>query len=409
MDEKEPLMPTMAPKGYDSMAFKSLEDGAKRHQLAKWSLIVGMSILACAVSIYRLLSAPHLVGNVQRNRVLSKKIVGGEAVCNDGSPAVYYISKGPTSTWLLYFQGGGWCHDPLDCDLGSTVNASETRSFAQGTLFGLSATTVWVEYCSMDAWVGNTTVEGIIFRGAVIIDTLLDSLMEQGLSNAALVILAGGSAGGRGVVYNYDRIKHRLGDRTEVVALVDSAVWMSSPTTLDHVHDFYSTNHPLLDPGCDESCLITSNRLDHLDGPLIVFNFLYDYLSIFRDYGYRQENISYEFVQQWRQNVTTYLTALSLRRAWPTLVFGPACFAHDVLYRATLDQFQIGEVHFGDIVRSFLKALQHHTHFPPRLYLDTCNNLLNCGTGCDPGDTSRVPRPEWTRCSGASCSKSASA
>ena len=38
------------------------------------------------------------------------------AVCNDGSPAVYYTYTNPDSDrWLIYLEGGGSCVSALSC------------------------------------------------------------------------------------------------------------------------------------------------------------------------------------------------------------------------------------------------------------------------------------------------------
>ena len=40
------------------------------------------------------------------------------ALCNDGSPATYYIEQSEESdngAWLVYLEGGGWCYDEATC------------------------------------------------------------------------------------------------------------------------------------------------------------------------------------------------------------------------------------------------------------------------------------------------------
>lgn len=40
------------------------------------------------------------------------------AVCNDGSPAAYYIHKGTDPTrWVVHMQGGWWCWDQYSCQV----------------------------------------------------------------------------------------------------------------------------------------------------------------------------------------------------------------------------------------------------------------------------------------------------
>jgi hypothetical protein len=68
------------------------------------------------------------------------------ALCLDGTPAVYYYSKGNSSKMLLYFEGGGWCGNKdlattlescfqrSKSDLGSSKNYSATLSVYDGIL-----------------------------------------------------------------------------------------------------------------------------------------------------------------------------------------------------------------------------------------------------------------------------------
>ena len=39
------------------------------------------------------------------------------AVCNDGTPAIYFWKESPTNSteWLLYFEGGEFCNDDTSC------------------------------------------------------------------------------------------------------------------------------------------------------------------------------------------------------------------------------------------------------------------------------------------------------
>ena len=39
------------------------------------------------------------------------------AVCNDGSPAAYYLHKGTDNGWVFHQQGGWWCWDEYSCQV----------------------------------------------------------------------------------------------------------------------------------------------------------------------------------------------------------------------------------------------------------------------------------------------------
>lgn len=51
------------------------------------------------------------VENIYSDTTLMNKydISDPTAVCNDGSPSVYYLSEGDPTSWLIYLEGGGRC------------------------------------------------------------------------------------------------------------------------------------------------------------------------------------------------------------------------------------------------------------------------------------------------------------
>ena len=56
-------------------------------------------------------------GAETKMELVSLKGVDAKAVCNDGSAAGYYFSKGSaaSSTFLVYLSGGGQCYDEDSC------------------------------------------------------------------------------------------------------------------------------------------------------------------------------------------------------------------------------------------------------------------------------------------------------
>ena len=63
------------------------------------------------------------------------------AVCLDGSPAGFYYGRafGPTfqKSWVLYFEGGGWCVSAEDCALRARSSRGSSRTWpVNGTTFG---------------------------------------------------------------------------------------------------------------------------------------------------------------------------------------------------------------------------------------------------------------------------------
>lgn len=197
--------------------------------------------------------------DLQRVTVDTKRFP--EAVCNDGSAAVFYVGRytneADRNKWVIFLQGGGncgngqlcaerWCS--VDTNYGmdkmtSTLTKASIRG--NGILdpraenhFG-SWNRVLIFYCSSDNWSGTATstqhatsgasaVDYVInFKGARIVDAVLDTLRRTArgravaspgtaahampdLDSATHVVFSGSSAGGAGVINNADRVAAKL-------------------------------------------------------------------------------------------------------------------------------------------------------------------------------------------------------
>lgn len=149
-----------------------------------------------------------------------------DALCLDGSPGAYYISKGEVpERVLLFFEGGGWCgssdlasttescYQRSKTGLGSSKNYSDTISFTEGFLSNNAkndfneGTKVFLKYCDGAGHQGVRQAplsykgEKLYFRGHNITVAQLDDLERTiGLfSKATDIIVSGGSAGGLAV------------------------------------------------------------------------------------------------------------------------------------------------------------------------------------------------------------------
>jgi hypothetical protein len=145
--------------------------------------------------------------------------VANGAVCLDGTAAGFYYSAATATDsknkWQLYFTGGGWCYNELDCwgrsktTLGSSKNWANTSSI--GGLMSDDCSVnpdfctwnrVQMAYCDGNSFSGNRddpiVVNGdkIYFRGHRIIDATIRALQKLGLNTAEEVLLTGCSAGG---------------------------------------------------------------------------------------------------------------------------------------------------------------------------------------------------------------------
>jgi hypothetical protein len=170
------------------------------------------------------------------------------AVCLDGSPGGYFIRRGDPSRWILFMQGGGWCVTTEDCAtrargsngkghpwLGSSIAWPNTYTdiYEGSKLFAAppfnNFTIVYAPYCDGGSWTGAakepvTTASGdkIYYRGRLLLDALIDSVLSDGLSNATELLFAGCSAGALTTLLHADYVAARMPAHTHTLALSDA-------------------------------------------------------------------------------------------------------------------------------------------------------------------------------------------
>ena len=194
-------------------------------------------------------SAPTLSPSTLTQHVV-KDAAQRQAVCNDGSPAVYYFKRGSgtdAAHWLIFFQGGGWCSSDRTCTYRWGAQRSLMTShgapstFEAGGIFSTSAqenpdflnfTQVYIKYCSSDMYSGNgeQQVNGMQmqFRGNKIVSAILADLQDAtvipspNLKNATQVLVGGSSAGSYGAASNMDWIASQL-PGAKVKGVLDSS------------------------------------------------------------------------------------------------------------------------------------------------------------------------------------------
>ncbi|MFH1712073.1 MAG: pectin acetylesterase-family hydrolase [Patescibacteria group bacterium] len=182
------------------------------------------------------------LSRVERGNSMTKyEILNAEelgAVCNDGTPAVFYYRPGSDENvdkWVIHLKGGGGCLREDAC-LERWENQNHlmsSKSYRNSkTSSGILSPDedlnpdfynfnhVHVPYCSSDFWTGNgifkTEEMDFEFRGAAIVNALLDDLQNDNrlsgssLSDATQVLLTGSSAGGFGLTHNLDRAAEKL-------------------------------------------------------------------------------------------------------------------------------------------------------------------------------------------------------
>ncbi|XP_059762874.1 palmitoleoyl-protein carboxylesterase NOTUM isoform X2 [Balaenoptera ricei] len=156
-------------------------------------------------------------------------LLNTSVTCNDGSSAGYYLKESKGSRrWLLFLEGGWYCFNRENCDsrydtmrrLMSSKDWPLTRT-GTGILSSQpeenphwwNANMVFIPYCSSDVWSGASSKSEkneYAFMGALIIQEVVRELLGKGLSGAKVLLLAGSSAGGTGVLLNVDRVAEQL-------------------------------------------------------------------------------------------------------------------------------------------------------------------------------------------------------
>jgi O-palmitoleoyl-L-serine hydrolase len=194
------------------------------------------------------------------------------ALCNDGTPAIYYVRAGAeTDRWVVHLQGGGMCFDQATClarwcDMPASDYSGELMSSAwshetllTGGIFDPDPVRnrfaawnhVFVHYCSSDGFLGQAAdvdLEDpeapernyrIHFLGREILDAVLDELQHDpaeglpSLGSARTVLVTGTTAGGIGVISSLDRVAATLrasNPGVDVRGVIDSAAYPAADT-----------------------------------------------------------------------------------------------------------------------------------------------------------------------------------
>jgi hypothetical protein len=203
------------------------------------------------------------------------------AKCNDGSVPIVKVQLDDDGgrNWLVYLEGGGKCGSIEDCEtrwrdcdpsprhsetgLGGAVGGKDKMQASPGGMNfngngildfnghgdevspfeGKGFNRIFIPYCSSDTWRGLghshqvdyeptcgslKQLQTLHFGGALIVEAVIDQIMadDQAPQAGNVIVLAGGSAGGAGVLHNLDRVTEQV-RATEpnimVVGIADSA------------------------------------------------------------------------------------------------------------------------------------------------------------------------------------------
>eukprot|EP00928_Gymnodinium_smaydae_P034835 TRINITY_DN245_c0_g3_i1.p1 TRINITY_DN245_c0_g3~~TRINITY_DN245_c0_g3_i1.p1 ORF type:complete len:480 (+),score=49.03 TRINITY_DN245_c0_g3_i1:66-1442(+) len=157
-----------------------------------------------------------------------RRIRGSAARCNDGSDPGYWFRPGDPKFVFVWLQGGFACSSKETCDARSVDKWANAKGLMTGRslhpemfrcgVFAstyefdkvfATATLVVAHYCSSDSWTGDRDepVDGRFFQGQRILTALIQEISaKHDLGAAETVVFGGCSAGGRGGLYNLDRL-----------------------------------------------------------------------------------------------------------------------------------------------------------------------------------------------------------
>lgn len=239
------------------------------------------------------------------------------AVCLDGSPPGIYLRNGKgsdRSKWIVFLQGGAWCHDAETCyERSSTALGSSkcyTRHFTdvQGLLSSQTRnnpdfykwTVVFVAYCDGSSFTGNRDKpfkfkdKLLYFRGRRILDAVLEELRRRNIDKATEIVLSGSSAGAMSAIVHADYIRRWLRRETKASfrVLADAGLFIDVPSLngSETIRSVFRQAYKLHNSssGLNEDCIHAQKRkkrwrcffaqysLPFVKSRLFVVNSLYD-------------------------------------------------------------------------------------------------------------------------------------
>ncbi|XP_053489898.1 inactive palmitoleoyl-protein carboxylesterase notum1b [Ictalurus furcatus] len=293
--------------------------------------------------------------------------------CNDGTPAGYYMKESRGSRrWLLFLEGGWYCFNKHNCDTRyDTMRRlmSSTRWPQSRTGTGIlspqpeenphwwNANMVFIPYCSSDVWSGaspKTDQNDYAFMGSLIIQEVVKELLIKGLDNAKVLLLAGSSAGGTGVLLNVDRVAELLKSlghgSIQVRGLADSGWFLDNkqyrctdcvdtigcaPTeAIKRGIRYWGSVVPercrLAHTGEEWNCFFGYKVYPTLKSPVFVVQWLFDEAQLTVD----NIHLTGQPVQQgqWRYIQNLGIELRNTLKDVPAM-FAPACLSHEIITR----------------------------------------------------------------------------
>uniref|UniRef100_W5LMR8 Notum, palmitoleoyl-protein carboxylesterase n=1 Tax=Astyanax mexicanus TaxID=7994 RepID=W5LMR8_ASTMX len=294
--------------------------------------------------------------------------------CNDGSPAGYYIreSKG-SRRWLVFLEGKYrtlWCTGIL------SPQPEENPHW-------WNANMVFIPYCSSDVWSGatpKTDQNDYAFMGSLIIQEVIKELLTKGLDNAKVLLLAGSSAGGTGVLLNVDRVAELLKSRghgsIQVRGLADSGWFLDNeqyrctdcvdtmscaPTeAIKRGIRYWGGVVPercrLAHTGAEWNCFFGYKVYPTLKSPVFVVQWLFDEAQLTVDNVHLMGQPVQE--DQWRYIQNLGIDLRNTLKNVPAM-FAPACLSHEVITRSYWMDIQVKGTSLPRALQCWDRSLHH--------------------------------------------------
>jgi hypothetical protein len=207
----------------------------------RWYTYVVAGLVLIAVALAVTLPLVYLLGDDEEEH----DWVELDAACNDGSRAHMYVRRRRGGSWLVMLEGGSHCTDHESCQNRARRHPSLVSSVWQNISFaaGIFASPtfskhnlIWVPYCSSDSWIGNGARDGFEFRGAQIVDRVFDWIADR---EPTSIVFGGRSAGGRGALYNLDRVCARFENLDSCLGIHDAAWWVPGTPIAERLKEAY--------------------------------------------------------------------------------------------------------------------------------------------------------------------------
>lgn len=284
-----------------------------------------------------------------------------QAVCNDGTPAVYYFRPGSgtgANRWVIFLAGGGFCFSVDTCDLRRiltpelmtstgtpatvSVNGLLSQSHVQNPDF-YNANQVAILYCSSDLWSGSREQSdgtgGYEFRGWTIVRSVVADLKARtsgpNLKTATEILLAGTSAGGDGVMIHLDWLASQF--HSAKVKGLNDAGWIPETNTVPlspSMNEILSEGMSLWNGKPDVSCVnanpaqkgrcYLSSVYPYLSTPLYVQESQWDSFVL----GLAGIDFPFDTIEQ--QVADAYAAAVRNSLVTVNAAFSPRTFTHGV-------------------------------------------------------------------------------